>query len=139
MVEVPSSLEAFHLMKHLFNPYAEEVWVLALNSKLKLQGTEMIFRGTVNSCPMHPRDIFRYLIGQNACAFILVHNHPSQDPQPSAQDLRMTAKLKKLSDMIEITMLDHIIIAHEKYFSFADALLLGGKTIGPRRRQTALG
>lgn len=129
MVEIISSLEAFEIIKMHFNPFAEEVWVLALNSKLNLLGKEMIFRGTVDSCPIHPRDIFRYLIAQNATAYILVHNHPSQDAYPSPQDLKITKKLRTMSNLLEIKMLDHLIITKEKYFSFADGGLLS--SIGP--------
>lgn len=135
MTEVSSSLKAFQVMRKHFNPDAEEVWALALDSKLKLTEKKMIFRGTVNSCPLHPRDIFRFLILQNACAFILAHNHPSQDPRPSDQDIRLTQNLVKLGLLLEIPLVDHIIVTSTKYFSFADFNLLKGTSTSRTRRR----
>lgn len=133
MTDVSSSLKAFQVMKQYFNPDAEEVWVLALDSKLKMTDKSMLFRGTVNSCPLHPRDIFRFLIKQNACGFILVHNHPSLDPTPSTEDIKLTRNLVGLGTMLEIPLLDHIIITAHKYYSFADFNLLK-PTAQSRRR-----
>ncbi len=120
MVEIHSSIQAFHLIKDHFNPVAEEVWALALNSQLKLIEKEMIFKGTVNACPLHPRDIFRFLILKNATAFIIVHNHPSNDCQPSEQDIKETKRLQKIGHLLEISLIDHLIIGENKYFSLAD-------------------
>ena len=120
MLEVQNSLQAYGIIRIHFNPCVEEVWVLALNSQLQLLGKEMIFRGTVDSCPIHPRDIFRYLIMKNATSFVLVHNHPSNSVEPSSEDIEITGKLRQLSDLIEITILDHLIIGLDKYYSFAD-------------------
>jgi DNA repair protein RadC len=138
MAEVSTSLSAYKIMRPHFTTEAEEIWVLALDSKLSLIGHKMVFRGTVNSCPIHPRDIFRYLILQNACAFILAHNHPSQDPNPSEQDIQVTRNLEKLSRLLEIPLIDHIVMTQDKYYSFADfnLLELGKKTTARRRRRT---
>lgn len=120
MREIISSLDAFEILKPLFNPYAEEVWTIALNSNLRYLGTAMIFRGTVDHCPVHPRDIFRYLISLNAKSFILAHNHPSLDVYPSFQDLKVTRDIQKLAVMIQIPLQDHLIFTSDKYFSMAD-------------------
>jgi DNA repair protein RadC len=118
--EVTSSLQAFQILRNYFNPFAEEVWVIALGSQLQVLGTEMIFRGTVDQCPIHPRDIFRFLIQTNASSFILAHNHPSLDVKPSERDLSLTRKIHTVSALMQIPIQDHVIFSDQKYFSMAD-------------------
>ncbi|MDG0814746.1 JAB domain-containing protein [Bdellovibrio svalbardensis] len=118
--EVNSSLHAFETLKQYFNPYAEEVWAVALNSHLQVLGREMIFRGTADQCLIHPRDIFRFLILSNASSFILAHNHPSKEVLPSDQDLILTRKIHNAGVLFQIPLQDHIIFSKEKYFSMAD-------------------
>ncbi|MBO9665671.1 MAG: JAB domain-containing protein [Bdellovibrio sp.] len=120
MNEVTSSLEAFEALKSLTNPYAEELWVIALGPQLQILGKEMIFRGTADHCLTHPRDIFRFLIMQNACAFMMAHNHPSGTVLPSEQDLLITRRMHTCGDLFQMPLLDHIIFNMERYFSMAD-------------------
>ena len=118
--EITSSIQAFDLLKSYFNPYAEEIWVIALNSHLQVLGLEMIFRGTAGQCLVHPRDIFRFLIQRNASYFIMAHNHPSQEILPSPQDLTLTRKIYAAALLMQIPLHDHIVFGSEKYFSMAD-------------------
>jgi len=120
MGEVSSSLDAFKALKEQINDQAEEVWVLALNSQLQLVAKEMIFRGTADQCLIHPRDIFRFLIINNACSFVIAHNHPSNNVLPSEQDLQFTQKLYNLALLFQIALNDHLVICRDKYFSMAD-------------------
>ena len=120
MIEVSSSLQAYECLRAQINPYAEELWLLALNSQLELVKKEMIFRGTADHCLIHPRDIFRTLILCNASSFIMAHNHPSQHPVPSEQDLLMTRKIFQAAALFRIALNDHIIMTQENYFSMAD-------------------
>ncbi len=120
MNEVGSSFQAFQILKELENPFAEEIWVLALNAQLKVIRKEMVFRGTVDHCLIHPRDIFRVLIQNNASSFVLAHNHPSQEVLPSEQDLLITRKIHQLGKVSQIPLNDHLIFTREKYFSMAD-------------------
>jgi|GEM_PF-2314625 DNA repair proteins len=120
MSELSSSVATFESLKDHYNPFAEEVWVIALNAQLGVIGKQMIFRGTVDYCLIHPRDIFRFLIQSNASSFIMAHNHPSRDVLPSDADLIITRKFFKLSYLMEIPLLDHIVFSDEKYFSMAD-------------------
>ena len=124
MDEISSSSQAFDLLKEKTNSYAEELWIISLNSSMKIIGFEMIFRGTVDHCLIHPRDILRFLVITNACSFIMAHNHPSNDPLPSEQDLILTRKIHKLSQLIQIPLHDHIIFTEAQYFSMADHGLL---------------
>lgn len=120
MCEVSSSLQVFECLRAQINPYAEELWLLILNSQMELIKTEMVFRGTADHCLAHPRDIFRTLILSNACSFIMVHNHPSNQVLPSEQDLIMTRKIHQLAVLFQIPMNDHIIMTNENYYSMAD-------------------
>ncbi len=97
------------LLPHL-DWQCEEVWTIALNSQLELINYKLISKGTVDHCLLHPRDVFRFVIQQNASAFIIAHNHPSQNPIPSPQDIQLTKKILRLSWLHEIPLLDHVIL-----------------------------
>ena len=105
------------LLKLHQNPQAEELWILCLDPHGKLLKLEMIFRGTIDMCPSHPREIFRTVICQGSSSFIMVHNHPSGDPTPSPQDLRLTKRISKLANLFEIPLLDHIILGDGDFIS----------------------
>ena len=79
-----------------------------------------LFRGTVDACPVHPRDIFRFAIVHNASSFIIAHNHPSGDLKPSLSDLKFTKKLIRLSQTMQIPLIDHLILTKSSYCSFLD-------------------
>jgi DNA repair protein RadC len=88
-----------------------------------------IFKGTVNECLAHPREIFREAIIRSAFAFVLVHNHPSGVPDPSDADLRLTKRITSGARILQIKFLDHVIVGHSTacgagYFSFREAGLL---------------
>jgi len=117
---VNSSAKAHHLFQKKISPTVEEVWVAALSSRLEILDIQLLFRGTVDSCPLHPRDIVRFICSVNASAWLIAHNHPSGDPRPSRQDNLVTRRLWKLSQLIEIPLHDHLILSGEKYFSYAD-------------------
>jgi DNA repair protein RadC len=84
--------------------------VMTLNTKNKLIARHLVTLGLVNSAPVHPREIFRHAISDGAEAVILAHNHPSGDPTPSAEDLRVTRQLIEAGKVIGIRVLDHVII-----------------------------
>lgn len=102
----------------------EEFHVLFLNRKNRLLKQKRHSTGGLHTTLVDPRLIIREAILLRASALILLHNHPSGDPNPSTQDKEITEKLKKLSNLFEINLLDHIIIAGLSYFSFADKDLL---------------
>jgi DNA repair protein RadC len=104
----------------------ESVRVLLLNTKLCLIKQQEIFRGSVNECMAHPREILQPAIAHAAHAFILVHNHPSGDPTPSDADRRITKRIREAAGIMQITFLDHIIIGRPSegrlaHFSFRAA------------------
>lgn len=86
----------------------------------KLIGESQIFEGTLNACVFHPREIFRFAIEQCANSIILVHNHPSGDPQPSQEDIRATKQLIEAGNHIGIKVLDHIVIGDGIFVSLKE-------------------
>lgn len=93
--------------------------VLMLDAKNQVIGINTVSVGNLASTPVHPREVFKPAILSNAAAVILCHNHPSNDPTPSADDKKLTGQLKAAGDALGIPVLDHIIITDsEKYYSF---------------------
>ena len=82
--------------------------------------------GTINRTIIHPREVFVDAIKENASAVIFCHNHPSGNTQPSNDDIATTKNLLAASEIIGITVLDHIIVDCESYFSFVENHLLFG-------------
>lgn len=109
---------------HLKNLKQEEVWAAFLDTKLKLIEKLMIHRGTLNSSLVGGREVFRPAIKAGASSLVIVHNHPSGDPAPSPEDIEITKKLKDIGAMLDIPVLDHIIIGHPDFTSFARMQLL---------------
>ena len=104
--------------------YAREKVVAVLDSQHRLERDIAVTRGLLNSSLVHPREVFREAIAENAAAIILIHNHPSGDPTPSADDRVVTEQLVQAGRVLDIPVQDHIIIGRGRYLSFAEAGLL---------------
>jgi DNA repair protein RadC len=102
----------------------EEFHVAALDAQHRLERDIMVTRGILNSSLVHPREVFREAIAERAAAIILVHNHPSGDPTPSADDRSVTDQLVAAGRLLDIPVHDHVIIGRGRYTSFAEAGLL---------------
>jgi DNA repair protein RadC len=104
----------------------EVVMVLALDTKRRLLCSPItVAVGTIDSVPVHPRELFRPLIRVAASAAILVHLHPSSgEPVPSPEDIMLTARLKEAGDLFGIPLLDHVVIGRGCYLSMADRGLI---------------
>lgn len=124
MSPIHNSKMAFELLKTHFNAECEEFWLINLNCQLNSKNLVLISRGTLNYCPVHPRDLFREAIKANSFAVIIAHNHPSLDTSPTTEDIKLTKRLLKLGKMLEIPVLDHIIFSDQKYFSFKENKLI---------------
>lgn len=98
----------------------EEFLVLLLDGKNKLLGFNLVSIGTLTSSLTHPREVFKAAILGNAASIILLHNHPSGDPIPSAEDLEITKRLREVGEIMGIKVLDHVIIEDSRYISFMD-------------------
>lgn len=95
----------------------EHFYALLLDSKNRIIKEELISVGTLNSSLVHPREVFKAAIKESANAIILVHNHPSGNPAPSEDDLKIIEILKKASKLIRIKIMDHVIIGKDKFWS----------------------
>lgn len=98
----------------------EYIFVLHLNTKNKVIERELVGIGTLDSCLLHPREVFKGAIVKGANSIILVHNHPSGDPTPSEEDFIATKRLKHAGKILGIELLDHVIIGSEGYYQFYD-------------------
>jgi DNA repair protein RadC len=98
---------------------------LHLNSKNQLIRENLISVGSLSSSVVHPREVFSPAVRDSTAALIFLHNHPSGDPSPSREDRDCTQRLCRAGKILGIRVLDHIILGHEDYFSFADAGQLG--------------
>ena len=102
----------------------EEFHVAVLDSQHRLERDVTVTRGILNSSLVHPREVFREAIAERAAAIILVHNHPSGDPTPSADDRVVTEQLVAAGRLLDIPVHDHVIVGRGRYVSFAEAGLL---------------
>ncbi len=98
----------------------EEFHVAILDAQHRLERDVMVTRGILNSSLVHPREVFREAIAERAAAIVLVHNHPSGDPTPSADDRVVTDQLVAAGRLLDIPVHDHIIIGRGRYVSFAE-------------------
>lgn len=102
----------------------EEFRIATLDAQHRLENDILVTRGILNSSLVHPREVFRQAIAENAYAVILVHNHPSGDPTPSAEDRMVTSQLVSAGKLLGIDVLDHVIVGRGRFTSFAESGIL---------------
>src|SRR2546421_273901 len=95
-----------------------------LGSQSQILGDLLITRGILNSSLVHPREVFRAAIAEAAAGIIVVHNHPSGDPTPSADDRAVTRQLVEAGRVLDLPVYDHVIVGGDRYVSLAEAGLL---------------
>jgi DNA repair protein RadC len=124
--------QSFTSSREVFEAYAprlggceqETFWVLLLDQQNRVVKQIQIVSGSVNRCPLSPQDVFAPALREKAVRLILLHNHPSGDPEPSQDDRSLTQRLQKIAQLLNIEILDHLIICDQRYVSFADRGLL---------------
>jgi DNA repair protein RadC len=122
---VKSSRDAFEaLYSSVTDLDHEQFWVVMLDQANKVLRIERISEGGLTGTVADPKKIFKAALNSNACNIILCHNHPSGQLKPSDADIKLTSKLVKSGEMLDIKVLDHIIIGQDEYFSFADEGML---------------
>jgi len=94
--------------------------VLLLDGKNRIIRRVQISEGSLNQSIVHPREVFAPAVKESAAAIILVHNHPTGDPAPSAEDIAITRRLKESGEIMGIKVLDHIIVGDGDYVSFVE-------------------
>jgi DNA repair protein RadC len=102
----------------------EEFHVLVLGTQSQVVGDLLITRGLLSSSLVHPREVFRAALAEAPAGIIVVHNHPSGDPTPSAEDRAVTRQLVEAGHLLDVPVFDHVIVAGERYVSFREAGLL---------------
>jgi len=103
----------------------EEFHLLALDSQSQVLREVLVTRGILDSSLVHPREVFRPAIVEAAAGIIVVHNHPSGDPTPSAEDRAVTRQLVAAGRLLDLPLYDHVIVAGDRWVSLAAAGLLG--------------
>jgi len=118
---IRSSRDVFeHASSLLEGAKKEHFMVMHLDTRNCVVKEEVVSIGTLNSSLIHPREVFKSAIKESANAIILVHNHPSGDPEPSPEDREITEQLMEAGEMLKIDVVDHVIIGRDSYYSFLD-------------------
>ena len=111
----------FSHLQTLLADYEHEVFaLLMIDSKHRVLAFKELFRGTLDAASVYPREVVKLCLEHNAAAAILVHNHPSGDPEPSQADLTLTRKLQDALNLVDIRTLDHIVVGSEGCVSLAE-------------------
>lgn len=109
--------QSFNAVSDLCNLSQESLQLLTLNTKNIIIDRKLIFLGSLNASVVHPREIFRQAIADNAASIILAHNHPSGSCVPSTQDLYVTAQIVAAGRLMQIAVLDHLIVGPPDVFT----------------------
>lgn len=120
-----SSRAVFDYLFHTMRDLKREIFkVLLLNRKNELISDQDLFFGSLTGSAVYPREIMTLALEHRAAALVFVHNHPSGHPEPSPQDRRLTRELVWSARLLAIQVLDHVIIGHNTFYSFADQGLI---------------
>lgn len=111
---------ADYLGLYLRNIDHEEVWIIFLSQSMAVIKKEMLFKGSITEVLIHNKTIIAKALSVSATGIIIAHNHPSGNPAPSHADISRTEDLKKACNVLEIALVDHVIISHDKFYSFSD-------------------
>jgi len=113
--------EVHRCLQTLLLDYSFEVFgTLLLDTQHRLIAFDELFRGTIDAASVYPREVVKHALDHHAAAVILVHNHPSGDPEPSDADRRITQRLQDALGLMEIRTLDDVVVGHDGYVSFAE-------------------
>jgi DNA repair protein RadC len=95
-------------------------FVVPLDARHRVMGLQVVGVGSIDAVPVHPREVFSPAIRDGAAAVVVAHNHPTGDPTPSAEDRLVTGRLRDVGVLVGITLLDHLVVGSERYYSFAE-------------------
>lgn len=115
---------AEYLLERVYTPFEafdqEEMWVLLLDAKNRITHEVMVYRGTVSTVYIREAEIFKEAVRVNAPALILSHVHPSGDPAPSPEDIRVTSLARQAARLLDIVLLDHVIVGRDSWVSLKE-------------------
>lgn len=120
----PDDVAHLPAVKRLVRAKREHFVVLLLNARHEVEGIETVSIGSLNASIVHPREVFKPAVVSSAASVVLVHNHPSGDPEPSEEDLSITKRLVEVGDLLGIGVLDHVLVASRGLVSFRARQLL---------------
>lgn len=109
---------------------AQECFILiTMDVKNRRIDRHMVSLGSLTESLVHPREVFRHAILDNAASIAVAHNHPSGDPSPGSADVVLTHRIKECADLMGFRLLDHIIVGKGRYYSFAESGSLGNASV----------
>ena len=128
----PDSMPAIHSPQDVYNLVGaemsmlaqEQMRVLLMNIKNKVVAQRTVYQGNVNNSIVRPAEVFRHAVIESAPSIIVVHNHPSADPTPSAEDVNITRELVQAGRLLGINLLDHIVIGGDQWISLKEKGLM---------------
>lgn len=124
-IKITSPKDLADLLMGEMNELNQEILkVILLSTKNTIIGIKDIFKGSLNTSVVHPREIYKEAINKNSASIIICHNHPSGDPTPSKEDINITLRVKECGNIIGIKLIDHIIIGNNKFISLKERGLI---------------
>ncbi|MCB4760093.1 MAG: DNA repair protein RadC, partial [Sulfurovum sp.] len=121
---ITDAKDVYEELQNYCNKKQEYFLSITLDGASHIINTRTVFIGTLNQSMVHPREVFTNAIADRAAGIIIAHNHPSGTLYPSQADIRITKRLKEVSKLVGIELLDHVILSQEGYYSFSDEGLL---------------
>lgn len=103
-----------------FNPDCECLVILMLNTRRRVKGHQLLTIGTMEALLVHPREVFRAAVISGASSLILMHNHPSGEPQPSESDIKVTRDLIRAGQVLKIEVMDHVVMGNPTHCSLRE-------------------
>jgi len=116
--------QVYETFRFLMHETKEMFLTLHLDGKNRITCMDIVSVGSLNQSIVHPREVFKTACISNAAAILCIHQHPTGDPTPSAEDIAITRRLKEAGEIMGIKLLDHIIIGDGEYLSFVERGLL---------------
>ncbi len=124
--QINSSRDAFNIMQPYIGELPhEELWIMTLNSRKMFRRMICVSEGSMALTIADPKKIFRLALENHAAYIVICHNHPSSIVSPSKADHNLTKKCREAGTYLDLPVIDHIIVAGDKYFSFADEGMMG--------------
>lgn len=123
---INSPQDVYRLVEHLQDSDREQFLTICLNTKNEVLSIETTAIGTLTANLVHPREVFKTAVLQNAAGIIIVHNHPSGDTVPSEDDVKITKRLCECSKIMDIQLLDHVIVGNGSFKSLKEMGKMGG-------------
>lgn len=118
--QIIKPIDIFRVVQNYAYKSQESMILLCVNTRNVLISEQVVFIGSLNSVAIHPREIFKIAISQTASKIFIAHNHPSGDTEPSIEDLDVTKRLVKVSKLVGIELIDHIVFSQTDFVSIRE-------------------